>query len=374
MSTRRRTAALLSTVAAFALVGAACGSSKKSSSTTAAPAATTAAPTQTTAGSTSTSAGGGGTCNGSGKTIGLLYDITGRGDKSFNDAAAAGLDKAKTDCGVTGVESTPTGDADRAERIKLMTDQKIPLIIGVGFLWGDQVTASAKANPSLNFGIVDSVVSEPNTVSMLFAANESSYLVGMAAALKSKTHHIGFIGGQQIDLIKNFEVGYDAGAKAADPSITIDSKYLGPAGDNTAFNNPAKAKETALAMYQGGADVVYHAAGASGVGLFQAAKDYSTQNNTKVWGIGVDSDQYQTVPDLNAYILTSALKKVDVAVYDVIRDFVQGNFKGTVETFNLKTDGVGYATSGGYIDDIKDKLEQAKADIISGKITVPSVG
>lgn len=380
MRSTRRVLTGLALLATITFVAAACGDSgSKTANTgggatttaggsteTTAAAATTAGSTETTA-SAATTAGGGG----EGKTVGMLYDITGRGDQSFNDAAGAGLDKAKADLGIKATESTPTGDADRADRLKLLVDQKNGLVIGVGFLWGDAITAGAKAAPDTNFAIVDSVVDLPNVASLTFAANQGSFLVGAAAALKSKTGHVGFIGGVDQDLIKNFQAGFDAGAKFVNPSIKIDDKYITEPPDFTGFNDPAKAKEIAAAMYQGGADVIYAAAGGSGLGMFQAAKDFSAKG-TKVWGIGVDSDQYNLVgADLQPFVLTSMLKRVDVGVFSTIQDYVKGSFKAGVHVFDLKADGVGYATTGGNVDDIKSKLDDLKQQIIDGKIVVP---
>ena len=155
---------------------------------------------------------------GDGATVGVVYDITGRGDRSFNDAAGAGLDQAVAELGVTGLESTPTGDGDRAERVQGLVDEGAGLVIGVGFLFGDSITAVAEANPDTSFAIIDSVVDLPNVASLVFAENEGSFLVGAAAALKSQTGTIGFIGGVENDLIKKFEAGYVAGARPSTPT------------------------------------------------------------------------------------------------------------------------------------------------------------
>jgi len=158
---------------------------------------------------------------GDGATVGIVFDITGRGDRSFNDAAGAGLDEAKGELGVTGLESTPTGDGDRAERLQGLVDEGAGLVIGVGFLFGDAITAAATADPETSFAIIDSVVDLPNVASLVFAENEGSFLVGAAAALKSQTGTIGFIGGVENDLIQKFEAGYVAGAKAVNPDIEV---------------------------------------------------------------------------------------------------------------------------------------------------------
>jgi basic membrane protein A len=200
-----------------------------------------------------------------------------------------------------------------------------------------------------------------------FAEHEGSFLVGAAAALKSKTGHIGFIGGQEIDLIKKFEAGYTAGAKYINPDIKVEVQYLGAAGDNAAWGSPDKAKEIANGWYADGADVVYTAAGGSGAGTIEAAVE------SDAWAIGVDSDQYLTAtPDQQKHILTSMLKRVDTSVFDTVKQFKDGTLKGGFATYDLKSDGVGYSTSGGYLDDVKDQLDKIKADIVAGTITVPT--
>jgi basic membrane protein A and related proteins len=358
----------------LAMTAAACGSSK----TTTAPAATTAAGAATTAAATATTAkatadttaapaAGGGA-----KKMAILFDLKGRGDKSFNDSAAIGLDKAKKEFGYTVTEQVRTG-TDAAEQLKLAVDAKNELIIGVGFAWAEEMEKTANANPNIKFGIIDSTIDKAANVSgLVFKANEGSYLVGVAAGLKSKAKHVGFIGGVDIPLIQDFAVGFEAGAKSVDPAMKVDLKYISPAGDFSGFTDPAKAKTIALSQYEGGADVVYHAAGGSGDGLFGAAKEFSAKG-AKVWAIGVDSDQATTVnPDLAPFILTSMIKHVDVAVYETMKAAAGGTFKGGVRVFSAKDGGVDYSTTGGYVDDIKAKLDAAKADIASGKITVPS--
>jgi basic membrane protein A len=208
---------------------------------------------------------------------------------------------------------------------------------------------------------------------LVFAANQGSFIVGAAAACESKSGKIGFIGGVQNDLIKNFEVGFVAGVKQINPSATVEIKYLTQPPDFTGFNDAAKGKSTAAAMYSSGIDVVYHVAGGSGAGVFQAAKDTGKKPG-EVWAIGVDSDQYLTAsPDLQPYILTSALKRVDTAVYETIKSFVGGTFKAGVTSFDLKSGGVGYSGSNPEINKVAGTLEDLKAQIIAGTIKVPSV-
>jgi basic membrane protein A len=303
--------------------------------------------------------------------VGLLYDITGRGDRSFNDAAAAGLDQAVEEFGVVPSESTPTGDGDRAERLNGLVDQGNGLIIGVGFLWGDAITAGAEANPDIMFGIVDSVVDLPNVASITFAEHEGSFLVGAAAALKSQTGTIGFIGGVENELIQKFEAGYVAGATAVNPDIEILINYITQPPDFTGFNDPARGKEIAAGQYEAGADVIYSAAGGSGLGAFEAAREAGEPG--EVWGIGVDSDQYNLVSaELQPYILTSMLKKVDVAVYETIKAYAEGNFTAGISTFDAASGGVDYSTSGGFVDDIADQLDEYKQQIIDGELEVPT--
>jgi basic membrane protein A len=226
--------------------------------------------------------------------------------------------------------------------------------------------------------MIDSATSQPygpNIMGLVFSEEQGSFLVGAAAALKSKSGQIGFIGGVKGvgGLIEKFEAGFKAGAKAAKPDIQIVSKYISEAPDFTGFNAPDQARDIATTMYDGGADVVYHAAGGSGAGLFEAAKASSDTKGSKVWAIGVDSDQYNTSdPAVKDFILTSMIKHVDVAVFQAIKAQMDGNVKGGPTRYDLSVDGVGYSTSGGFLDDVKDKLETYKADIISGKIVVPT--
>ncbi len=337
---------------------AACGSDDTGSATTDAP-SSSEAPTGTDD-----------MASGDGATVGVVFDITGRGDRSFNDAAGAGLDQAKADLGVTGIESTPTGDGDRAERVQGLVDEGAGLVVGVGFLFGDSITAVATADPDTSFAIIDSVVDLPNVASLVFAENEGSFLVGAAAALKSQTGTIGFIGGVENDLIKKFEAGFVAGAQAVNPDIEVLSNYITQPPDFGGFNDPARAKEIAAAQYEAGADVIYSAAGGSGLGAFEAAAEAGAPG--EVWAIGVDSDQYELVsPELQPYILTSMLKKVDVATFQTIKAFNDGSFAGGVQVFNVASDGVGYSTSGGFVDDIADQLDAYAAQIASGEIVVP---
>jgi basic membrane protein A len=303
--------------------------------------------------------------------IGMAYDVTGRGDKSFNDAAASALEQAQADLGISFSESTPTGDGDRAERLQGLVDEGNGLVQGNGFLFFDSLTEVATNNPDESFTIVDETVDLPNVASLTFAEEQGSFLVGAAAAIKTQTDTIGFIGGVENDLIKKFEAGYTAGATAVNPDIEVLVSYISQPPDFTGFNDPAKGKEIAASQYESGADIIYSAAGGSGVGAFQAAAEAGEPGD--VWAIGVDSDQYNLVEEaLQPYILTSMLKKVDVATYDTIDAFCSGNFEAGKQVFDLSVDGVDYSTTGGFVDDIADQLDEFKAQIISGEIEVPT--
>ena len=312
----------------------------------------------------------------SGIIAGVAFDTGGRGDGTFNDSAATGGDQAASELGVEIKELEATVDEDRKANLELLVEGGAKVIVGVGFMFTDPMTEIATANPEVAFGIVDGFIGgacgDPvtltNVACLLFAAGQGSFLVGAAAALKSETGHIGFIGGQEIDLIKEFEAGYTAGAKYVNPEIIVDVKYLGPAGDNSAWGNVAGAKEIAAGWYAAGADIIYTAAGGSGAGTIEAAIEAGK------WAIGVDSDQYLTSGDetAQAHILTSMIKRVDVAVFETIKASVNGDKSGGIKMFDLSNDGVGYSTSGGYLDDVVDQLEEIKAKIVAGEIEVPT--
>ncbi|MGY2873912.1 basic membrane protein A and related proteins [Marmoricola sp. URHA0025 HA25] len=302
--------------------------------------------------------------------VGMAYDIGGRGDQSFNDAAAAGLDKAKTDFGVKASESEASPDeaeAAKEDRLVQLAEGGYNPVIAVGFAYADAVKAVAPQYPDVNFGLIDSTdTTGPNVANLVFAEEQGSFLVGAAAALKSKTGTIGFVGGVDVPLIHKFEAGYTAGAKAANPNIVIKSQYLTSPPDFTGFNDPAKGKTAAEGMLDAKADVIYAAAGGSGGGVFEAVKAAGAK------AIGVDSDQAKTAdPKVADVIMTSMLKKVDVAVYNFIKSAKDGSPLTGTQIFDLKAGGVDYSTTGGQVDDIKSKLDDYKQQIIDGKITVP---
>jgi basic membrane protein A len=312
--------------------------------------------------------------DGNGPKVGLAYDVGGRGDQSFNDAAYAGLKKATEELGATCTEGeAQDGEAEsaREDRLRSMADAGYSPIIGVGFAYSDAANAVAPDYPDISFAVVDGFDpdQEPNdNVAYLgFAENEGSFLVGVAAAEKTQTDHVGFVGGVHNDLIKKFEAGFTAGVKAVDPKITVDVKYIEET-DLKGFNDPAGGKAAATAIFDGGADIVYHASGGSGAGVFDAAVDAGDN----MWAIGVDSDQYLTASDdQKEHILTSMLKRVDTATFNMIQSVADGDPLVSYQAYDLAGDGVGYSTSGGFIDDITDQIDEYAEQIKSGDITVP---
>jgi basic membrane protein A len=208
-----------------------------------------------------------------------------------------------------------------------------------------------------------------NVLGACFSEEQGSFLVGAAAALKSKTGTIGFIGGVNVPLIQKFQAGYEAGAEHAKPGIKIlPANYLTQPPNFDGFKNPALGKEAASGMLDDDADVIYHAAGGAGIGVIQTA------GAAKKWAIGVDSDQYNqpAVAGVKEYILTSMIKRVDLAVYDFVNSVSNGSFKAGTKKYDLSNDGVGFAATGGKVDDIKARLDGYKAEIVSGKIKVPT--
>ena len=313
---------------------------------------------------------------GDGPKVGLAYDVGGRGDQSFNDSAYAGLSKAVKDLGATcteGEASDGEPESARESRLRDMADAGMNPIIGVGFAYSEAVDAVSKDYPDINFAVIDGFdptakTPNDNVAYLGFAENEGSFLVGVAAAEKSKAKHIGFVGGVHNDLIKKFEAGYVAGAKAADPSVKVDVKYI-QESNLSGFGDPAGGKQAAAAEYDDGADVVYHAAGASGSGVFAAAVDAGDG----MWAIGVDSDQFLTAPkDQQSHILTSMLKRVDVATYNMVKSVADDAPLTSYQTYDLKADGVGYAKSGGFVDDISTDIDDYATKIKDGDIKVPA--
>ncbi|GLY50246.1 BMP family ABC transporter substrate-binding protein [Lentzea sp. NBRC 102530] len=312
--------------------------------------------------------------DGSALKIGLAYDIGGRGDASFNDLAAAGFDKAIADMGVKKentreLSAAPNEDETAKQtRLRQLASEGFNPIVGVGFAYTESLKVVAPEFPNVQFGLVDSAVEGVSNVTpLVFAEQEGAFLAGVIAAYQSKKCHIGFIGGVDIPLIQKFEAGYVQGAKTAAPKIAFDKKYITPAGDFTGFQDPPKGQEAAKGLIDKGADVVYPAAGASGIGVFAAVKQAG------VLAIGCDADQYNQ-PSLAAnrdVIAASSLKRVDVAVYDFFHAAAGNDLASLPKVFDLKSNGMGYATSGGKVDaTLQGIVEGYKAQIIEGKIKV----
>jgi basic membrane protein A len=302
--------------------------------------------------------------------VGLVFDIGGRGDKSFNDAAYAGLERAQKELGVE-FQTLETGEgSDREAQMRQLAAGGSQLVFGVGFLFTDDIQALAREFPEVKFACVDFTVTPgeslpPNLVALKFKEEEGSYLVGALAALLSKSGTVGFVGGMEIPLIKKFEAGYKAGVKAVRPSARVIAKYAGTTG--SAFKDPTKGKELALSEYHQGADIIYHASGSTGLGVFEAGREL------KKLAIGVDSDQYDSAPGV---VLTSMVKRVDNAVFDCIREAKEGRFAGGVHVFGLKEHGVGWVYDDRnrpqIPDPVKAAVDSLEAEIVAGRITVPS--
>jgi basic membrane protein A len=326
--------------------------------------------------------GGGGDGGGDGGAedfrVGVALDVGGLGDKSFNDAANRGLQQA-IDEGIISEGSTELLEANqtgsnRDENVVNLSDQGFNLIVGVGFAFSEGVAEIAPDYPDQNFAIVDgfaNAVNEEltNVADLTFREHEGSYLVGIAAGMKTQTNTVGFLGGQEgTGLIEKFQAGYEAGVESVCPDCEILVEYI---GDSTqAFVDPTRGEALSASMYDEGADVIYHAAGQSGLGLFKAA----VAAGPDALAIGVDSDQYLTASaEEKPHILTSMLKRVDTAVYDAISSAVNGSFEPGFQSFGMAEEGVDYADSNPELltEDIQAEMDAAKEAIISGEITVP---
>ncbi|WP_406007112.1 BMP family ABC transporter substrate-binding protein [Streptomyces sp. NBC_00637] len=309
----------------------------------------------------------------SGKGIGLAYDIGGKGDQSFNDAAYAGFQKAEKEFKIGGQDIEPQdgeSDADKVQRLTQLAQAGYNPVIGVGFVYAPAVKEVAAKFPKITFGIIDDEqVQAKNVADLVFHEEQASYLAGVAAAKASKKAHIGFIGGVDIPLIHKFEAGYVQGAKSVNPNIKIESQYLTETAQEGGFSSPDKGKDAASGQIEAGVDVVYHAAGLSGQGVITEAAA------KKIWAIGVDSDQYSqsALAAYKDYILGSALKNVGGAVYDLVKSVHAGKPLSGVVRGSLSNDGVGFAdTNPKYkaMTDVVAAVDKAKQDIIDGKITV----
>src|SRR5688572_17539970 len=307
--------------------------------------------------------------------VGIVFDVGGRGDKSFNDGAYLGAERAERELGARIRFIEPGEGSDREAGLRLLAAEGMDLVIGVGFIFTDDLTSLALEYPDIAFAGVDYAVAvdeqgnpvapPPNLAALKFREEQGSFLVGALAALLSDSKRVGFVGGMDIPLIHKFEAGYRAGVQHVCPNCTVVAQYAGVTPE--AFANPGKGKELALSQYQSGVEIIFHASGATGGGLFEAARA------TGKLAIGVDADQAAEAP---GHVLTSMIKGVNAAVFDAIARVTDGTFKGGVYSFGLAEGGVGYVYDENNRALIPDaahqRVEQLKAEIIAGRIKVPS--
>ncbi|HEX8691158.1 MAG TPA: BMP family ABC transporter substrate-binding protein [Longimicrobium sp.] len=313
--------------------------------------------------------------DGSGLDVGIVFDVGGRGDKSFNDGAYAGALRAARELGANVRLVEPGEGSDREAGLRLLAAQGMDLVVGVGFIFTDDLTALAKEYPDVHFAGVDYALQTdeagnvipppPNLAALKFREEQGSFLVGAIAALTSKTKEVGFVGGMDIPLIHKFEAGYRAGVRQVCPDCRVVAQYAGVTPE--AFRNPGKGKELALSQYNSGVDVIFHASGSTGLGVFEAARATGKK------AIGVDADQYAEAP---GYVLTSMVKGVDNAVFDAVRRVRDGTFRGGVYEFGLKEGGVRYVYDQNnralIPDPVIQRVRQLEQEIIAGRIQVPS--
>ncbi|MDX3329217.1 MULTISPECIES: BMP family ABC transporter substrate-binding protein [Streptomyces] len=302
--------------------------------------------------------------------IGMAYDVGGRGDNSFNDSAARGLDKAKKEFKAETKELTAkSGEtpADREQRLASLAEGGYNPVIGVGFAYQAALEKVAKAHPETTFGLIDSVSEAKNVSSIVFTEEQGSYLAGVAAALKSKDGQVGFIGGVDLPLIKKFAAGFQQGVTDTNPKAKVQIQYLSTGSDLSGFGSPDKGEAAAKGMLDKGADVVFAAAGGSGAGAIEAVA-----GKKGAWSIGVDSDQAKD-PALSKYadtIMTSVVKNVDSGVYDLVKSVKDGKPLTGTQTYSLAEDGVSLTTTGDHLKDVQSKIDEAKKKIADGSIKV----
>jgi len=310
--------------------------------------------------------------------VGIVFDIGGKNDRSFNAAAWEGVKRAQNDLDICLYDVEPGNPTSIEPAMRAFAEKNFDLVIGVGFAQGPIMQKVATDFPNAKFAIIDGVIFEAdgktpmkNVASLVFREHEGSYLVGMIAASKSKTGVLGFLGGMDIPLIHKFETGYEEGAKAVNPKITVVQNYVGVT--DGAWNNPGKGKELSLAQIDKGADVIFTAAGNSGLGAFDAVEQYgkNDQGEANKFVIGVDSNQNGVKP---GFVLTSMVKRVDNAVYDVVKEVLGGKFDGGFHVFGLDKDGVAYAMDDNNKSlisaEVIAKTEEAKKKIVAGEIKV----
>lgn len=314
--------------------------------------------------------GGRGQARGAGHRIGLVFDIGGKHDGSFNEAAWRGLEQARRELGVDVTVIEPSDGADRESALRTLAAGGAELVIGVGFVFGPDLERLAAQFPNVKFAGVDyaptpGATPRPNLLGLQFREQEGSFLVGAIAGQTSRTGVVGFVGGMQIPLIRKFEAGYAAGVRHVCPTCRVLSAYAGT--EPKAFADPPLGQELGAAQYAGGADVIFHAAGKTGVGVFAAA---ATAHR---WAIGVDSDQYDAAP---CCVLTSMIKRIDVAVLDAVRSVVDGSFAGGQRELGLREHGVGFVAdernAGRLPPEVIATARRLEAAIVAGTIVVPA--
>lgn len=301
--------------------------------------------------------------------VGLVFDVGGRGDKSFNDAAYAGLQRAEVELGVEASFLEPVGTEDREAALRLFAARGLDLVVAVGFIFSSDVDAVATAYPSIHFACVDYAPESdripPNLEGLAFHEEEGAFLVGAVAGLLSKTRHVGFVGGMTIPLIRKFEAGYTQGVLVTCPTCAVHTAYAGSTPDG--FKDPAKGKALAISEIAEGADVLFHASGATGHGVFEASRD------AHVLAIGVDADQHDEMPGT---IVTSMIKRADVAVFEAIRAASEGRFEGGMHVFGLREGGVDYVHEGEHAallpDDVRARVARLRDDVARGNVVVLS--
>src|ERR1700730_8220455 len=302
--------------------------------------------------------------------VGIVFDIGGKDDRSFNAAAWEGVQRAAKELPIVLRDIEPGTPNAIEPAMRAFAERGYDLIIGVGFAQAPIMEQVAKDYPNLNFAIIDGVSQLPNVASLVFKEHEGSYLVGVLAAKTTKTNILGFVGGMDIPLIHRFEKGYEEGAKSVNPNIQIIQNYVGVT--DSAWNNPGKGKELSLAQIGKGADVIFTAAGNSGLGAFDAVEQSGRVNGRAThFVIGVDSNQNMVKP---GFVLTSMVKRVDNAVYSIVQDVVNHMFRAGFHVYGLEQDGVGYSVDQ-YNRDLLtpamiEDAENAKRKIIAGQITV----
>lgn len=309
--------------------------------------------------------------------VGIVFDIGGKNDRSFNAAAWEGVKRAEKELDICLYDVEPGNPTSIEPAMRAFAEKNFDLVIGVGFAQGPIMQKVALDYPNNKFAIVDGVIFDEdgktplkNVASLVFREHEGSYLVGMIAASKSKTGVLGFLGGMDIPLIHRFETGYAEGARSVNPNIKIIDNYVGVT--DGAWNNPGKGKELSLAQIEKGADVIFTAAGNSGLGAFDAVEQYGkTNGEANKFVIGVDSNQNAVKP---GFVLTSMVKRVDNAVFDVVKEILAGRFSGGFHNFGLDKDGVAYALDDNNRSliptDVIKKVEDARTKIGTGEIKV----